>query len=432
MKEFKLAFGRGVQSVMLPEDHISDVLEGVPTPACDVKEATLAAMRSPIGSAPLKEVVKSGDKVCLVVADITRAWNRASEFLIYVVDELNLAGIPDKDICIVFAQGTHRPHTDEENITCVGEEVARRITMYQHISTDKSQQTYLGKTTLGTEVWIDKRVVDADKVILINAISTHDMAGFGGGRKLILPGVAGDETIQINHCHALGEKFGSGINPKTRSTLLDDNPVSDDMQEASDMVKPAFLVHSVINSEGKICRMVGGDPYEAWLEGTKLVYKTQKVPYTDKADIVFACAGGYPKDVSLYQGSKCYDPSDVVTKKGGVIIAIMEASDIYEPAAYLDSFKYETEADMEKALREHFTIPFFVAFNLFCMTHQYTIILVTKPENFEAIRKTNQIPVATVEEAWEIAKKKMEDEGKKDYTITVMAHCASIVPYKDE
>ena len=256
-------------------------------------------------------------------------------------------------------------------------------------------------------------------------------SGYGGGRKLILPGVAGDETIQINHCHALGEKFGSGINPKTRSTLLDDNPVSDDMQEASDMVKPAFLVHSVINSEGQICRMVGGDPYEAWLEGTKLVYKTQKVPYTDKADIVFACAGGYPKDVSLYQGSKCYDPSDVVTKKGGVIIAIMEASDIYEPAAYLDSFKYETEADMEKALREHFTIPFFVAFNLFCMTHQYTIILVTKPENFEAIRKTNQIPVATVEEAWEIAKKKMEDEGKKDYTITVMAHCASIVPYKD-
>ena len=72
MKEFKLAFGRGVQSVMLPEDHISDVLEGVPTPACDVKEATLAAMRSPLGSAPLKEVVKSGDKVCLVVADITR------------------------------------------------------------------------------------------------------------------------------------------------------------------------------------------------------------------------------------------------------------------------------------------------------------------------------------------------------------------------
>lgn len=116
-------------------------------------------------------------------------------------------------------------------------------------------------------------------------------------------------------------------------------------------------------------------------------------------------------------------------KKGGIIIAIMEASDIYEPPAYLGSFKYDTEADMEKALRQHFTIPFFVAFNLFCMTHRYHIILVTKPENFEAIKKTNQTPVATGEEAWQLAQKILADEGKKDYTITVMPHCAAIVPY---
>lgn len=131
----------------------------------------------------------------------------------------------------------------------------------------------------------------------------------------------------------------------------------------------------------------------------------------------------------LYQGSKCYDPADVAVKDGGIIIAIMEASDIQEPPAYLNSFQYETEADMERALRHHFTIPFFVAFNLFCMTHRYTIYLVTKPENFEAIRKTNQIPVATVEEAWALAQKQLEKEGKTDYTINVMPHCAAIVPY---
>lgn len=431
LKEFEFGFGKTTQKVSLPEEHILDVLEGAPTPACDVKAATLECMRHPIGSKPLTEVVSKGDKVCIVCADITRIWNHSDQYVIHIVNELNRGGIPDDDICILFAQGTHREQTPEEDIAVVGEELTHRVKLYQHHCKQMDELVHVGDTKRGTPVWLNKHAVEADKIIVVDGITPHLFAGYGGGRKLILPGVAGDETIQINHCHALGEKFGSGINPKTRSTLLDDNPVSDDMQEASDMVKPAFLVHSVINSEGQICRMVGGDPYKAWLEGTKLVYKTQKVPYTDKADIVFACAGGYPKDVSLYQGSKCYDPSDVVTKKGGVIIAIMEASDIYEPAAYLDSFKYETEADMEKALREHFTIPFFVAFNLFCMTHQYTIILVTKPENFEAIRKTNQIPVATVEEAWEIAKKKMEDEGKKDYTITVMAHCASIVPYKD-
>lgn len=430
MKEFKLAFGRGVQSVMLPEDHISDVLEGVPTPACDVKEATLAAMRSPIGSAPLKEVVKSGDKVCLVVADITRAWNRASEFLIYVVDELNLAGIPDKDIYIVFAQGTHRPHTDEENITCVGEEVARRITMYQHISTDKSQQTYLGKTTLGTEVWIDKRVVDADKVILINAVSTHDMAGFGGGRKLILPGVAGFDTVQQNHCHALGATLGSGLNPDAKLLKIEGNPVSSDMQEACDMVHPCFLVHSIINEEGRISSMVGGDPYEAWLEGTKETYRLQKVPMKQQADVTIVSAGGYPKDTNLYQGTKCYSTAEIATKKGGIIITMIEAEDIMEPAAYLGSFKYKNLVDMEKGLRDCFTIPFFVAFENLNTALTHTVYIVTRPENFDILReKTHQIPVTTVEEAWQLAQKQLEGEGKTDYAINIIPHGSAVVPY---
>ncbi len=430
LKEFEFGFGKTIQKVMLPEEHITNVLEAVPTPACDVKEATLDCMRHPIGSKPLTEVVSKGDKVCIVCADVTRIWNHSDEFVIYIVNELNLAGIPDEDICILFAQGTHREQTPEEDVAVVGEELTKRIKLYQHHCKNKDELVHIGDTSRGTPVWINKHAVEADKVIIVDGITPHLFAGYGGGRKLILPGVAGDDTIQINHCHALGEKFGSGINPKTRSTLLDDNPVSDDMQEASDMIKPCFMVHSIVNADGKICKMIGGDPYKAWLEGTKFVYKIQKVPFAEKADVTFACAGGYPKDVSLYQGSKCYDPSDVVTKKGGIIIAIMEASDIWEPAAYLNSFTYDTEEEMEKALRHHFTIPFFVAFNLFCMTHQYTIYLVTKPENFEAIRKTNQIPVATVAEAWKLAQEQLAKEGKKDYSITVMGHCSALVPYQ--
>ena len=116
LKEYKLPFGRGFQTVMLPEERVSDVLEGVPTAACDIKEATVECMRHPIGSAPLAEKVQKGDKVCLIIADITRAWNHARDFTVHVVNELNLAGIPDEDIFIVFAQGTHRAHTDAENI----------------------------------------------------------------------------------------------------------------------------------------------------------------------------------------------------------------------------------------------------------------------------------------------------------------------------
>ena len=147
-----------------------------------------------------------------------------------------------------------------------------------------------------------------------------------------------------------------------------------------------------------------------------------------KTDVVFACAGGYPSDVSLYQGSKCYDPAEMAVKEGGIIIAIMEARDIKEPAIYLDSFKYDTMEEMETALRAHFTIPFFVAFNLFCLAHKNTVILVTLPRNFEDIRRTGQIPAATVEEAWNLAQQKLKEQGKEDYTINVMPHCTKIVP----
>lgn len=429
LKEFKFGFGTGFQTVQLPEEHISDVIEGKPTPAVDLKEATINCMRHPIGSKPLQEIVKKGETVALLVADATRLWNRSGDFLIHVVNELNAAGIPDEDMFIVFALGTHRAQTEEENIKVAGAEVARRIRMYQHDSRDMDNLTLMGTTKLGTPIYINKRVVDADRVILINGIVPHLFAGYGGGRKMILPGVAGWDTIQKNHCHALADKFGDGVNPKTRSIILNDNPVSDDMQEACDMVDPDFLVHSVVNSEGEVSAMVGGAPYEAWLEGTKLVYESQKVPMKQLADVTFACAGGYPKDVSLYQGSKCYDPADMTTKPGGIIIAIMEARDIHEPPQYMESFRFTDVVEMEKAVREQFTIPFFVAFNLFCMTKKYTVYLVTRKENFEDVRRTGQIPAATVEEAWEMARKQLEERGNKDYTINVLPHCASVVPY---
>ena len=430
LKEFEFGFGKTTQKVSLPEEHILDVLEGAPTPACDVKAATLECMRHPIGSKPLTEIVSKGDKVCIVCADVTRIWNHSDQYVIHIVNELNRGGIPDDDICILFAQGTHREQTPEEDIAVVGEELTHRVKLYQHRCKQMDELVHVGDTKRGTPVWLNKHAVEADKIIVVDGITPHLFAGYGGGRKLILPGVAGDETIQINHCHALGEKFGSGINPKTRSTLLDDNPVSDDMQEASDMVKPAFLVHSVINSEGQICRMVGGDPYEAWLKGTKETYRLQKVPMKQQADVTIVSAGGYPKDTNLYQGTKCYSTAEIATKKGGIIITMIEAEDIMEPAAYLGSFKYKNLVDMEKGLRDCFTIPFFVAFENLNTALTHTVYIVTRPENFDILReKTHQIPVATVEEAWQLAKKQLEGEGKTDYAINIIPHGSAVVPY---
>ena len=181
LKEFEFGFGQTTQKVMLPEEHISDVLEGNPTPACDVEEATLECMRHPIGSRPLQEIVRKGDKVCIVCADITRTWNHSDQFVIHIVNELNRAEIPDSDICILFAQGTHRAQTPEEDIRVVGKEVASRIKLYQHDCKNKDELVHVGDTKLGTPVWINKHAVDADKVIVVDGITTHLFAGYGGG-----------------------------------------------------------------------------------------------------------------------------------------------------------------------------------------------------------------------------------------------------------
>ena len=196
------------------------------------------------------------------------------------------------------------------------------------------------------------------------------------------------------------------------------------------MLRPCFLIHSLINADGEVSGMVGGDPYEAWAAGAKETYRMQKVPMKQKADVTIVSAGGYPKDTNLYQGTKCYTSSDMATKKGGIIITMIEADDIMEPPAYLDSFKYDNLEDMEKALRKCFTIPFFVAFENLITATTHTIYFVTKPENFDIIRKkTPQIPVATVQEAWDLAKKQLEKEGKTDYTINIIPHGSSVVPF---
>ena len=152
-----------------------------------------------------------------------------------------------------------------------------------------------------------------------------------------------------------------------------------------------------------------------------------------QADVTIVSAGGYPKDTNLYQGTKCYTTAEIATKKGGIIITMIEAEDIMEPAAYLGSFKYKNLVDMEKGLRDCFTIPFFVAFNLFCLIHKDTVILVTLPRNFDDIRRTGQIPVATVQEAWDLAQQKLKEQGKdKYYTINIMPHATKVMPILQE
>lgn len=425
-KKFSFGYGNSVMELSLPEEQIIHEIEGRPAAAIEnVPAAVQAALRSPIGTLPLKEIVKPGETVAIVVSDITRAWIKTNQFLPTLLDELNEAGVPDQDIFIMVALGAHRPHTEEENSVVCGASVCHRVRVYQHNARDKAGLVYNGRTSRGVEAWTNKRVMEADRIILTGGIVYHLMAGFGAGRKAVMPGISGYDTIQANHRFCLHPEVGQGLNPHCMSGRTDGNEMHEDQMEIAKLVDPDFLLNVVFTPEGKFAGIFAGHWQKAWEEGCKLVEKIYGIPIQTKADLVVASAGGFPKDINLYQGAKTLDNAYMATKSGGVAICFLECRDIMEPAEFSNWFKYPDALTFENALRAAFTVPGFIAFKCLSIARDISMIVVTKPENADFIRKTGMIPASSAEEAMEIARKKL---GRKDFTITVMSHAANTVP----
>ena len=428
MKKYQLPYGNGFQEVTLPEEKVlydihgnkADVLE-------DITAATLAAVRCPIASQPLQKVVRKGDKVAVIVSDVTRLV-RTAEFLPVIISEINAAGVPDEDITIIVATGTHRAHTHDEDIAVCGKDIVKRIKIHQHDSRNNEELTDLGVTSFGTPILIDSYVAEADKVIITGAVSLHPMAGFGGGRKAVMPGVSGHATIMHNHAIALAPKVGDGCNPLCETGLLEGNPLHEDMVEVTKKLDPAFLVNMVFTPEGKLHEVVAGHWYKAWDKGCKDLVAMAGVPIKELADVVFASAGGSPKDMNLYQSCKAHMNAVFAVKKGGIMILTLECPDIKEPAIFTDWFSKSDVLQFEKDVRADFSIPAFVAFKTRCIVNSLTTYLVTKPENFEFVRQTGQIPVASLEEAWLLTQQELAKQGKDDYKITIMGHASATMP----
>lgn len=431
MKKYFLPIGKREEEVLLPEEHVIYDIHGNDAKVCpDIVAATREAIRNPIGSAPLRDIVHTGETVTIVVSDITRLCG-TSEFLPVIVEELNGVGVKDEDITVIVATGTHRGHTPEEDVVVCGEEMARRLKIVQHDCRKKEDMVSLGKTSFGNEVAFSKYVVNADRVILTGAVTLHPFAGFGGGRKALMPGVAAYDSIMLNHCMTMSPVEGGGCNKACDASLLEGNPIHQDMKEAAALLDPDFLVNTVFTPDGEISEVVAGHWYEAWEKGCKDLLAMGGVHIKRLADVVIASAGGYPKDLNLYQATKCHMNAQFAVKKGGIMIFTLDCPDIKEPAIFTDCFSRNDMEQFEKDIRANFTIPAFVAFKARSIVNEVTAYLVTRPENFEFVRKTGHIPCATLAEAWEKAQEQLAKQGKKDYTITIMGHASATLPILD-
>ncbi len=393
-KEYSLKYGKGYVKISLDPSLVAGELKIREAPVLtDPAAAIREAIRSPIASPPLREVAKPGETVCFIVNDPTRVAN-SDVFMPILLDELNAAGVPDKDMFIVFALGTHRDMTAEEMAAAVGPEVAKRVRMYNS-NAKKDEFVYFGTTSRGTPVWFNKLVADADRIVCTGSVVHHFFSGFGGGRKAMLPGVAKHETIRKNHSMM--------FDPDAVIGRLEGNPVYHDQVEGAEMRRPDFLINVVLNEKFEFLGVFAGDYVKAHLDACKFVDSVYGTPVPEPADLVIATCGGYPKDINVYQLQKTMDNAWGAVRQGGVVIVLGECIEGSGSAVYEETMrKYRTPDDVEAALRANFEIGAHKAYAVTRLMKKAEFILVSclKPELAKTLLFT---PAADIDEALALA-----------------------------
>lgn len=399
----EIPYGKGFVHLELPNEKTfvvrSSIPEGVDWDRA--RDIVVSALNNPLGSPRLDDIVLrlKTKTITLLITDKTRATpNRL--LLDILLQKLTTLGIKSEDIVILVATGLHKPHTYDELAELVGEDIMKSYTVVSHNSDDMDAHRYLGKTRFGTEIYINKIVTQSGLVIALGLIEPHFFAGYSGGRKLILPGVAATKSVYQNH------SFKMIAHPKADYGILDGNPVHEDMVEASKNVENyRFIVHVILDKRKRIVDVVAGDPYEAHRVGVDKYDSYAKVPTPYIGDIVVVSNGGYPLDRDLYQAVKGMTTGARVAKPGGVIVTMSECIDGvgHEHFRALASIhrdpnkilKYISE---NEPLRDQWQVQ-----KLAQVLLKNRVVIVTKSIKHEVLEEMNLIPASTPEEGIEIA-----------------------------
>ena len=321
MKErIEINYGSDIIKLELRKEAIKYKLKPARVQAVkNVKEEIERAVNHPVGSFPLNKLVKKGDKVIIVADDITRS-TPTKEIVPQVLDLLNQGGVPDKDITLIIALGTHRPMTEEEILQKYGQQVVKRIKIINHNYLDKNELKHYGKTRRGTDIWVNRHVVEADVRIGIGNIIPHHPMGWSGGAKILLPGVAGEDTTA--QLHLLGATGGHSLGQV-------ETPCREEMEDFAKIVEFDFIINTVLDDDGGVVRVVAGHIIDAHREGVKWGKLVCGAPFKEKTDITLSSS--YPVDFDLFQAAKGIFSSTISTKEGGEIILVSPCSEGVSP-----------------------------------------------------------------------------------------------------
>src|SRR3972149_4462616 len=342
----------------------------------DAKAEVERALKEPIGSKRLSEIVKPEHKVAIVVDDATRH-TPSDVMLLPVLAELNAGGVKDENVTVVFGCGTHRAVKAEEAVKLLGEEVLKRVKTVSHDC--KAQDlVYVGTTRKhGNKVYLNRTFAEVDVKVLLGDVGFHYYAGYGGGRKSVLPAVAGEESIKHNHAMLL--------NANARTGNLTGNPVHEDMTEAARLAKVDFIVNTISNAKGEIVKAFAGNVEQAFNEAVKAVDEMYRVAVDRRADIVVASPGGYPADMDLFQAYKALDNALEVVKRGGVIILVAECAEGHGNQVFYDWMTRFGELKLvEREIKRNFVLGGHKAYYLLKAQQNHQIILVSSLPDYYA------------------------------------------------
>jgi len=286
--------------------------------APDQAKTVLEALRNPIGSPRLRELAKGKQHILIITSDHTRPVP-SKVTLPLLLDEIR-CGNPQADIHILVATGVHRATGAAELLEKFGEHITQRETILVHDAFDEKKLTYKGKLPSGCDFSVDTQVDWADLVVAEGFIEPHFFAGFSGGRKAILPGIASAGSVMSNHCYRLID------HPRSRTGFLDGNPIHADMCAAARLAGLAFILNVVIDAEKNVVRAFAGDPERAHEAGCTFCMDACRVPRTS-GDIVITTNGGYPLDQNVYQAVKSMTAAEACVRQDGVIICLSKCAD---------------------------------------------------------------------------------------------------------
>jgi len=328
----RLAYGRGYLEVEVPPG--TAVLRQRPVqPLGDPYGAVAQALASPLDTPCLRDLARGRKRACVVVSDITRPvpYRVVLPLLLECLE--GLVG----EVVIVVATGTHRPSTPEEKLEMFGQEVVARYRIVDHDSRDPSQLVALGRrTSRGSEVRVNRLYVESDLKILTGLVEPHFMAGYSGGRKAILPGLADLRAVQQFHGPRLLE------DPRAASGILEGNPCHEEASETARAVGADFSLNVALDRERRLVGVFAGDLEAAFEAAVARVESYCRASLTEPADIVVTSGGGYPLDKTFYQTVKGMVAALPVVKEGGVVIVASECSEGIGNPEYADlMFAYE-------------------------------------------------------------------------------------------